>query len=74
MKIFKGLLGLNKAPQIILPAQGAPPTIDDPAVEAARQTALRKARRNAGYASTLVTGGAGVTNAASVTRPSLFGA
>ena len=54
-----------------MPAVAPPPKMDDGAVQAAAEAERRRAANAKGRASTILTGGAGVTDPAPVEKPAL---
>lgn len=66
-----GLLAKPKIPP--LPAPPDQPSRDDPSIEAARKKEREAAARRKGRASTIITGGAGLTSDAPLSQPQALG-
>lgn len=73
MQAVKGIFGGGSAKQILPPAPAPAPTPEDPAALEARRRTLSEQRQRRGRASTLLTGGQGVTGSAPVARKTLLG-
>ena len=68
-------LGILSKPKIpALPAPPTQPSRDDPSIEAARKKQREVELRRKGRASTIITGGAGLTSDAPLSQPQALGA